>query len=179
MVRDSVDGLLAHEIGNAGIAKFSGGAPGLLLEALYVAEPTIAQHLRADRFLPPTPLRVVVDMSGEQVALATEDLRRGLEPVDSAVLASPQVAELLPGLLQQARGLAIARGPEIAAAAPVEVVVWVGSAGIGAGGDVEGEAGAIRETGRASENQKSVTSTSVCSAMPRARAKARSHSSRG
>lgn len=117
MVRDGVDGLLAHEIGNAGIAKFSGGAPGLLLEALYVAEPTIAQHLRADRFLPPTPLRVMVDMSGDEVALDTGDLHRGLEPVDSAVLASPQVAELLPGLLEQARSIAVERGPEVAAAA--------------------------------------------------------------
>ena len=117
MVRDSVDALLAHEIGNAGIAKYRGGAPGLLLEALYVAEPTIAQHLRADRFLPPTPLRVVVGMDGEEVALDHEDIHRRLEPVDGAVLNSPEVVALLPDLLERSRDIAVGRSPAIAEAA--------------------------------------------------------------
>ena len=117
MVRDSVDTLLAHEIGNAAIAKLQGSTPGLLLEALYVAEPTVDHHLRADRFLPPTPLRVVVDMRGQEVELDAKDMRRQLEPMDSAVLAAPQVAALLPELLQHARRVAIAQGPAVAMAA--------------------------------------------------------------
>ena len=116
MVRDTIDTLLAHETGNASVAKLTGPAPGLLLEALYVAETTLAEHLRADRFLPPTPIRVVVDMRGEE-AVATTDLRHRLEAVDSSVLQLPQVGALLPDLLEKARDLAIDRGTEIAAAA--------------------------------------------------------------
>ena len=116
MVRDTIDTLLAHETGNASVAKLAGPAPGLLLEALYVAETTLAEHLRADRFLPPTPIRVVVDMRGEE-AVATTDLRHRLEAVGSSVLQLPQVGGLLPDLLEKARDLAIDRGAEIAAAA--------------------------------------------------------------
>ena len=115
MVRDTVDTLLQHERGNAAVAKLTDGAPGLLLEALYVAETTLAEHLRADRFLPPTPIRVVVDMSGEETAAI--DLRHRLEAVDSSVLQLPQVGTLLPQLLEKARDIATDRGTEIAAAA--------------------------------------------------------------
>jgi ATP-dependent helicase HepA len=115
MVRDTVDTLLAHEAGNASVARLIGQSPGLLLEALYVAETTLAEHLRADRFIPPTPIRVVVDMSGEETQ--ETDLRHRLEAMDSSVLQLPQVGSLLPELLEKARDLAVDRGAEIAAAA--------------------------------------------------------------
>ena len=117
MVRDSVDMLLAHEIGNASIAKINGSAPGLLLEALYVAESAIAQHLRADRFLPPTPIRIVIDSGGAEVELDARDPRLELEPIDSATLELPQVSALLPELLERARDIATDRGSIAAAAA--------------------------------------------------------------
>lgn len=115
LVRDCLDSLF--EVGNAGVARCVGEAPGLLLEALYVAEPTIARKLRADRFLPPTPIRVLVDMNGREVEHESRALRERLEPVDSAVLELPQVGESLPGLLERAREIATGRGPAIAAAA--------------------------------------------------------------
>jgi hypothetical protein len=88
---------LAHETGNASIAKLTGPAPGLLLEALYVAETTLSEHLRADRFLPPTPIHVVIDISGEETDAT--DLRQRLDATDSSALELPQVSELLPDLL--------------------------------------------------------------------------------
>ena len=115
MVRDAVDTLLAHEMGNATVARLSGDTPGVLLEALYVVETTLAEHLRGDRFLPPTPVRVVIDMDGEQVDMA--DLRDRLEPLDGSALDLPQVGLLLPDLLVKARDFATGRGTEIAAAA--------------------------------------------------------------
>jgi ATP-dependent helicase HepA len=115
LVRDCLDSLF--EVGNAGVARCVGEAPGLLLEALYVAEPTIARKLRADRFLPPTPIRVLVDMNGREVEHESRALRERLEPVDSAVLELPQVGESLPGLLERAREIATGRGSAIAAAA--------------------------------------------------------------
>ena len=117
MVRDSVDMLLTHEIGNASLARTAGRAPGLLLEALYVAEPTVAQALRADRFLPPTPVRVVIDSDGEEVELDLLDPDRQLEPIDSAALDLAQVDALLPELLARSREIAAERSSVIAATA--------------------------------------------------------------
>ena len=119
MVRDTVDTLLAHELGNAAVATRSGSAPGLMLEALYVADTTLARHLRADRFLPPTPIRIVVDMGGE--SRDEVDLRHELEAVNRAVLELPQVGMLLPQLLEKARDIASNRGTEIATAARVRM----------------------------------------------------------
>lgn len=116
MVRDTLDTLLAHETGNACIAELAGAAPGLLLEALYVAEPTLPRALRADRFFPPTPIRIVVDAVGREVALADETRDR-LRQTDAALLRHPPVRERLPELLDRARGLAMARSPAIAAGA--------------------------------------------------------------
>lgn len=115
MVRDSVDTLLAHETGNASVAQCKGSAPGLLLEALYVVETTLDAHLRADRFLPPTPMRIVVDMSGEEVGASK--LRDTLEAAASSVLAQPQIGALLSKLLEQTRALADDKGADIAAKA--------------------------------------------------------------
>jgi ATP-dependent helicase HepA len=115
MVRDSVDMLLAHETGNASVAQCKGPTPGLLLEALYVVETTLDAHLRADRFLPPTPMRIVVDMSGEETD--TSKLRDTLEAADSSVLAQPQVGALLSKLLEKTRTLASDKGAAIAAKA--------------------------------------------------------------
>jgi len=115
MVRDTLDTLLANETGNASVAQLKGSTPGLLLEALYVAETTLAEQIRADRFLPPTPIHIVVDMNGEKSAMG--DLRERLEVLDASVLELPQVGALLPDLLEKARYLATERGAEIAASA--------------------------------------------------------------
>ena len=116
MVRDTVDGLLDHEMGNASLAVLPASAPGLLLEALFVAEPTLARELRADRFLPPAPIHVVVNAAGEEAQLdkaAAGELRAA----DPAVLDMPSVQELLPTLLERAREIAEAQAPAIGARA--------------------------------------------------------------
>jgi len=119
MVRDTVDTLLAHETGNASIATLRGRGdpPGLLLEALYVAEPTLPKELRADRFFPPTPIRVVVDSAACEFSLDAEKAQAFLAATDSALLEHPQVSALLPILQARARELATERGPAIATAA--------------------------------------------------------------
>ena len=115
MVRDTVDTLLSHETGNAAVARLPEGDPGLLLETLYVAETTVAEHLHADRFFPPTPIRVVVDMTGEEADFA--DIGDRLEPAECSVLELPQVEMLLTRLLEASRVIAADRGVAIAAQA--------------------------------------------------------------
>jgi ATP-dependent helicase HepA len=67
MVRGAIDLALSSEKGNSAIVVWkdpSVQAPPVLIEAVYVLESVAPARLHVDRFLPPTPVRVVVDMSG-------------------------------------------------------------------------------------------------------------------
>ncbi len=70
--------LLGSERGSAAFAVAAGqGGPRLELEALFVLECVAPTRLHMDRFLPPVPLRVLVDQHGREVgppATATAEL---------------------------------------------------------------------------------------------------------
>ncbi|MEZ4826045.1 MAG: SNF2-related protein [Bacteroidia bacterium] len=68
MVTGVIDMILSSGTGNAayGILRTK-GAPGILLEALFVLETRGGHNLHVDRFLPGKPLRVVVDHTGREV----------------------------------------------------------------------------------------------------------------
>ncbi len=68
MVRGSIDLMLGSEQGNSAIVTWTHldvPAPPLLIEAIYVLESVAPSHLHIDRFLPPTPIRILVDMEGK------------------------------------------------------------------------------------------------------------------
>ncbi len=68
MVTGAIDMVLSLGTGSASFGVFrAGGSPGILMEALFVLETAGGQNIDVDRFLPHTPLRVVVDHSGEDV----------------------------------------------------------------------------------------------------------------
>lgn len=118
MVRDTVDGLLSRETGNASIATMQKGSqPGVWLEAIFVAEPTLARDLRGDRFFPPTPIRVVVDTQGNEVTLDPDEAHDCLAPCDPGLLQHESVQRLLGPLQARARSIAEDRGPAIAESA--------------------------------------------------------------
>lgn len=67
MVRGAIDLALSSEKGNSAIVVWKDPAvqaPPVLIEAIYVLESVAPARLHVDRFLPPTPVRVLVDMSG-------------------------------------------------------------------------------------------------------------------
>jgi ATP-dependent helicase HepA len=67
MVRGSVDLILSSEKGNSSIVVWANDtvdAPPILIEAIFVLESVAPARLHVDRFLPPTPVRVMVDMAG-------------------------------------------------------------------------------------------------------------------
>ncbi len=67
MVRGAIDLTLSSEKGNSSIVVWkdpSVDAPAILIEAIYVLESVAPSRLHVDRFLPPTPVRVLVDLSG-------------------------------------------------------------------------------------------------------------------
>jgi len=68
MVRGAIDLILSSEKGNSSIVVWNDpavDAPPLLIEAIYVLESVAPPRLHVDRFLPPTPVRVLVDLKGD------------------------------------------------------------------------------------------------------------------
>ncbi len=68
MVTGAIDMVLSLGTGSASFGVLPGkGNPAILLEVLFVLETAGEQNIYADRFLPNTPLRVVVDHSGNEL----------------------------------------------------------------------------------------------------------------
>ena len=66
---DVIDTVLGSGNGSSSFGILRGdGSQAILLEALFVLETVGGQHLHVDRFLPYTPLRVVVDHTGQEVS---------------------------------------------------------------------------------------------------------------
>ena len=101
MVRGSIDLILSSEQGNSALVSWADGtdAPALMLEAVYVLETVAPAHLHVDRFLPPMPLRVVVDMfyADRTEEFPLKRVQRGTR--DEAVFRVQQEPELLQALV--------------------------------------------------------------------------------
>jgi ATP-dependent helicase HepA len=69
MVRGAVDLVLGSSEGTVGFVEWR-EAPlkGFALDAVFILEATAPGHLHIDRFLAPTPVRVLVDQNGEDVS---------------------------------------------------------------------------------------------------------------
>ncbi len=64
LVRDMVDLLLNSPQGTTAFALVPGAKPGLYLETVFVLEAVAETQWHVDAFLPPLPLRIVVDLRG-------------------------------------------------------------------------------------------------------------------
>lgn len=111
MVRGSVDLILSSEKGNSSIvvwADDSVDAPPILIEAIFVLESVAPSRLHVDRFLPPTPVRVVVDMAGQDCSADYSHTLVNKHARDEEAFRLKQNPELLqalvPEMLKAARG---------------------------------------------------------------------------
>jgi ATP-dependent helicase HepA len=107
----ALDLLLGSRQGNSSFANWSDGqAPGLFLEAIHVLECVAPRDLHIDRFLPPTPVRVLVDQRGDDVSgvITREMLRRHLKRGDAGALFERRELreKLLPELIERAKEIA-------------------------------------------------------------------------
>ena len=127
MVTGAIDMLLGSEQGNSAFAVLHGkGEKGLLLEAVFVLECVAPVKLHIGRFLPATPVRVVVDQQftectarhPEQVML--KQLRGSLQAAD--LMENPTIkSELIPGMLKKSRQAGEKLAKQIIAAAKDEM----------------------------------------------------------
>jgi ATP-dependent helicase HepA len=122
LVTGALDLLLGAGKGNSSFAKWPDAkVAGLYVETIYLLECIAPPALHVDRFLPPTPLRVLVDHRGADVgnSLPAEQLTRQLKNGEGyALLEQPELRdELLPDLIEKAEIIARQQMPGIIAQA--------------------------------------------------------------
>ncbi len=121
VVRDSIDLILGSDRGTSGIVTLAGkhGSPPVFLETVYVVECVAPARLHVDRFLPPAPIRVVVDPAGADVTAdhPLEAIRRNAR-ADSAFRFEKNAAglrELTARMLSASRESAVRQSDELIA----------------------------------------------------------------
>jgi ATP-dependent helicase HepA len=126
LVTGALDLLLGSEQGNSSFARWPDSKiAGLYLEAIYLIECVAPSHLHVDRFLPPTPMRVVVDHRGNDVAntATPEILARQLKRGNLSALLDQRslLEDLVPELIGKAREIAQSHIPELVKQARLEM----------------------------------------------------------
>ena len=120
LVRGALDLLLGTEGGNSSFALWRGsGAEGLWLEAHFVVESVAPAALHADRFLAPTPVRIVVDHAGkdrrEDAGFSSARLEKGSP---ARLLENPAMKrKILPAMISKAQSMAAEETRALAGAA--------------------------------------------------------------
>lgn len=67
VVGDSIDLLVNSEKGTSSFSIYESDTPNVSLEVVFVLETVALSHLHVDRYLSPTPIRVVVDIRGSDL----------------------------------------------------------------------------------------------------------------
>ncbi len=109
LIRGALDGLLGSEAGNSAFAVWrDGGRETILLEACFIAECAAPTALHVDRFLPMTPIRVVVDHALADLSADAELAAAHLEKGDVFRLLDRGAVKkkLLPAMLEKTREIA-------------------------------------------------------------------------
>lgn len=113
MVRGSIDLMLSSEQGNSSIVVWQAepvNAPPILIEAIFVLESVAPARLHVDRFLSPTPIRILVDMQGQDRSSEYSHELINQSTSDEEAFRLKQNPELLqalvPELLRAAKGYA-------------------------------------------------------------------------
>jgi len=113
MVRGAMDLMLGGDFGTATIVRmqhYDSGLPVLLLECIFILESVAPLKFHVDRFLPPSPLRRLVDLSGMDCTdrISFDSLREKTEDEEAFRLQeSPELlSSLFPDLLERAQAMA-------------------------------------------------------------------------
>lgn len=124
LVRGAMEMVLGNELGNSALSAItlSGIKAGtLLLECLYILESASSEMLQGSRYLPPTTIRIVVDMSGHNHAasLSADAIALAAVPVDNETASKIVKAytEELRSMFKAAEKIALQQCPVILAEA--------------------------------------------------------------
>ena len=111
MTTGALDMVLSSTLGNASFGLIRGtGSPALVLELVFVLETAGKHNEYVDRFLPNTPLRIVVDHSGNDVtdSYPIEMLNKKLIPskIDALLENDALIDIMLPNMISSATNIA-------------------------------------------------------------------------
>jgi ATP-dependent helicase HepA len=111
MATGAIDMVLSSTFGSASFGVFRGeGTPTLLLELIFVLETAGKESIDIDRFLPHTPIRIVIDHTGEDVTedYSVELLNKNLKPtsIDSLLKNDAFIDTLLPNMISTGTAIA-------------------------------------------------------------------------
>lgn len=132
LIRGGIDLILGSEIGSTSVALLKNKtlpAGALMLELVFVAES--ASHPQLYRFLPPTPIRLLLDKNGNNLGdkVAFHAFDRQLSPVNrhlgSKLVGASQ--SVIHGLIQQAEAVAAPRLEQIVADARTTMLQTLGN----------------------------------------------------
>lgn len=133
MVTGAMDLILSAEHGNACIASMSvkGVQPGtLLLEAVYTVHCPAPRALQLERFLPLTPIRVLVDQRGKNLGAVLDHAKLNNlcanVPRNAAPAVLAQVRDAIAAMQEHASGIAAAQLPALLAEADAALQAQVG-----------------------------------------------------
>jgi ATP-dependent helicase HepA len=111
LVRDAIDLLLSSKAGTVAFSLLDADTPNLLLEAIFVLEAVADTRWHVEQFLAPMPVRVLVDVRGQDLT-ETQDAGSLADEVEDGeiqrFLERPEFnAQLLKQLLEGATELAV------------------------------------------------------------------------
>ncbi|MBL9117464.1 MAG: DEAD/DEAH box helicase family protein [Verrucomicrobiaceae bacterium] len=124
LVRGALDYFLGSETGNSCFGVWEGaGDDGLALDVTYVIESVAPAALHVERFLPMTPVRIIVDHAQTDLTNKEEAKEARLVKGDASKLLdnAPFRKKLMPAMLKKAGSLASDRTSEIVHEAAVSV----------------------------------------------------------
>lgn len=129
MIRAALDILLGSEQGNAHYAWWpSKGEKRLLLECRFVVESVAPAALHHERYLPPTPITIIVDHHGNTPVDADSLIRAMLKSGSPAPLRQPAVrTKVFPAMLSAAKAQAECRLGEIISSATTRMTSDAGA----------------------------------------------------
>lgn len=118
MATGAVDKVLSSTLGTASCGLIRGtGKPGILLELIFVLETAGKQSIDIDRFLPDTPLRIVVDHMGKDVteSYSAVLLNKSVVPgkIDPLLDNEAFVDTMLPNMISSATEIVDSMGEQV------------------------------------------------------------------
>jgi ATP-dependent helicase HepA len=85
LVQDTIDLLVDSSAGTTAFCTLAGGKPNLLVEAVFVLEAVADAKWQVDRFLAPTPVRVLLDIHGKDLT-DDDDAEAWMDELEDAPL---------------------------------------------------------------------------------------------
>lgn len=115
MVNGAIDLFLSSEKGNSSTGTMSGKKNDLLMETIFVLESVAPGELQADRFLPPTPVRVMINQDLEVSDIEAVDVYKNVKDIRPEVLfeSNGLTQEKITEMIQKSKEIAEGKIKEI------------------------------------------------------------------